>query len=141
MESLEVLLTWDEDRHQPETSVMESLLFGIQQSQPRSSQRRWNTRLNDLWVIISLIRLRVGVIPCVSSLIESKAIQGRLIPLIVHVFHRDDRVMLFHVHLLLLSPGAFVIMTNDHDHKRLEEQVNLVNLIKLICLYLFEIRR
>ena len=64
---------------------MESLLFGIQQSQPRSSQRRWNTRLNDLWVIISLIRLRVGVIPCVSSLIESKVIQGRLIPLIVHV--------------------------------------------------------
>ena len=25
-------------------------------------------------------------------------------------------------------------MTDDHDHKRLEEQVNLVNLIKLICL-------
>lgn len=25
-------------------------------------------------------------------------------------------------------------MTDDHDHKRLEDQVNLVNLIKLICL-------
>ena len=97
MESLEVLPTWDEDRHQPEMPVMESLLFGIQQSQPRSSQRRWIARLNDLWVIIGLIRLRVGVIPCVSSLIESEAIQGRLIPLIVHV----------------LSPGSIC----DHDRR------------------------
>lgn len=39
--------------------------------------------------------------------------------------------MIVHV----LSPrGAFLIMTDDHDHKRLEEQVNLVNLIKLIYL-------
>ena len=100
---------------------MESLLFRIQQSQPRSSWRRW---INDLWVIISLIRLRVGVIPCVSSLIESEAIQGRLIP--------PDRAC-------VIPRGAFLIMTDDHDHKK--TGVSQVNLIKLICLYLFEIRR
>ena len=96
---------------------MESLLFGIQQSQPRSSQRRWIARLNDLWVIISLIRLRVGVIPCVSSLIESEAIQGRLIP--------PDRAC-------VIPRGAFLIMTDDHDHKK--TGVSQVNLIKLIYL-------
>ena len=54
------------------TSPLISRRSGICRSQPRSSRRRWIARLNDLWVIISLIRLRVGVIPCVSSLIESK---------------------------------------------------------------------
>ena len=54
------------------TSPRISRRSGICRSQPRSSRRRWIARLNDLWVIISLIRPRVGVIPCVSSLIESK---------------------------------------------------------------------
>ena len=46
---------------------------GIRRSQPRSSRRRWIARLNDLRAISSLIRLRVDGMPCVSSLIESKA--------------------------------------------------------------------
>ena len=108
MESLEVLPTWDEDRHQPETSVTESLVSGIQRSQPDSRWRWWIARLSRSQASIDLIRLRVGVIPCVSSLIESEAIQGRLIP--------PDRAC------VIPPRGAFLIMTDDHDHKRLEDQ-------------------
>ena len=34
-----------------------------------------NSRLDDFLTITSLIRLRVGVIPCVSNLIESKPME------------------------------------------------------------------